>query len=519
VELELRHLRCLVALADAGNIRDAARALKISDVALGSQLGRIERTIGQPLFARTAGVLTPTARGREILDPARAALAELAELGREARRNGHVALRLAGPRFVVPALAARFAVARSEVPLTTRVTDGGTALDALRAGQADAAVTVHWPHTRWPFAGQGEVRLREIDRTPLQVLLPDTHEQAGAELVDLADLVREPWCVQDQPPLVEALIAECVRHGFEPDIRYKVDTEGAVVDLVASGRAVALVTDPAPVAPGAVARPYRNAGHSELVLVWREPAVPAEVAGSLVTAMEEWHAARTWAAPAAVGAGAPGSPARPLRIGSVTAVATIPVVPRLRTVHGVHAEISVGAQSDLVAAARSGALDLVVADDLAGRVAELPADWSRRTVAREERIAIACGAGHRLARRRVLLEWLAEETWTVRADSGEAELVRALGVLGGFEPRIASTFTDPRQVSAAVASGRLLRLAEPGEPEQGVVRRVVDHPGARRDMLLVWPPDGAADGLADRVAEELRLARAPYTSPYPDDWT
>ena len=519
MELELRHLRCLVALADAGDVQEAARALKVTERALLSQLGRIEQAVGRALFSRASGPLTPTARGREILDPARAALAELDELRREARRDREAVLRFAGPPSVVHPVAARFAAARPDVVLSLRAVEAPAAVDALRAGEADAVVTVRWPAGPWPFPDGGELRFREVDRTPLRVLLPDTHSRAGAPLVDLAALAGEPWCVRAEPGLVDSVIAECVRHGFEPDVRFSVDSDEALRDVVASGRAVALVADPAPDGAGAVARPYRNAARSGLVLAWCPADVPAEVAQDLVGAIEGWHASRTWAAPAAVAAGSPGSATRPLRIGSVTAGAVIPTVPRLRTVHGIHAEVVCGTQRDVLDAVRSGALDLAVCDDLAGRIAGPPDDWPCRTVGRDEPVLVALGAGHRLARRPVRPGDLADETWTVREDSGEAELVRALGDLGGFEPRIASAFTDPRRVAAAVASGRLVRLAEPGESEPGVVHRAVDHPAARRGLQLVWPPGGPGEALADRVAEELRLARTPYTAPYPQEWT
>jgi DNA-binding transcriptional LysR family regulator len=148
----------------------------------------------------------------------------------------------------------------------------------------------------------------------------------------------------------------------------------------------------------------------------------------------------------------------------------------------------------------------------------LPAGTDRRVIAGDEPVLVALGAGHPLAGEHVALEALADETWAVRARSGEAEALRALGAAGGFEPRIATTFSHSRQVAAAVASGRLVRLADGVEPEQGIVRAVVRHPAARRTVLLLWPAGGEAGGLADVVAEELRRARVPYVTPYPEEW-
>ncbi len=517
MELELRHLRRLVAIADAGDLAGAARALQVPEAALAAQLDRVEAQLGGPLFVRGAA-LAPTARGRDVLATARVVLVEMGDLVAESRAGRTTPVRLAGPGSVLAPVAARFAALRPSVPLTTRPSDARTAAELVRDGGADACAVLRWPAAGWPLDGAPGVRVEQVDKLPLLVLLADTHRLAGRDLVDLADLAGEAWCVLDGSSTTDAVVAECARHGFVPDVRYRMGGDDAVAEVVATGGAAALVTHAPSDRRGVVARPYRGAARSGLVLAWDADAVPPDVARHLVAAVEGWNAARDWAAPAEDRRRSPGSRSRPLRIGSDDERATVATVPRLRTVHGLHCRVEVGTQRHLLAALARGELDLVVRHRLAGDD-DLPPGVAQRVVSADEPVVVALGAAHPLAGGPVALEELAGETWAVRTASGEAEVLEALGAAGGFAPRIGTAFTHSRQVAAAVASGRMVRLADAAEPEQGVVRATVRHPAARRTVLLAWSTGGEAGHLADVVAEELRGARTPYVAPWPAEWS
>lgn len=120
--------------------------------------------------------------------------------------------------------------------------------------------------------------------------------------------------------------------------------------------------------------------------------------------------------------------------------------------------------------------------------------------------------GTHLAAQRLTPARVGGAAWAVRSASGEAEMLRALGAAAGFVPQIASTYSDLRQISAAMGSGRLIRLADPLEFEPALVLRAIEHPAARRSLFLLWRPDSEAEPVADLVAEELRAARVPYVT-------
>ncbi|MCY9783329.1 LysR family transcriptional regulator [Nocardiopsis sp. EMB25] len=89
--LELRHLRCLVAIVDTGGFSDAALELGVSQASVSRTLSSLERILGVRLLHRTSRVCTPTTAGVQVLVRARHLLAEADNLLREAT-SGHTRL-------------------------------------------------------------------------------------------------------------------------------------------------------------------------------------------------------------------------------------------------------------------------------------------------------------------------------------------------------------------------------------------------------------------------------------------
>ncbi|MGW7579151.1 LysR family transcriptional regulator [Streptomyces sp. NPDC054765] len=91
--MELRHLRCLVAIVDAGGFTDAAIDLGISQAAVSRTLSSLEDSLGVRLLHRTSRNVIPTTAGVQVLARARKVLAEADNLIREAT-TGHTRLRI-----------------------------------------------------------------------------------------------------------------------------------------------------------------------------------------------------------------------------------------------------------------------------------------------------------------------------------------------------------------------------------------------------------------------------------------
>lgn len=91
--MELRHLRCLVAIVDTGTFTDAAIELGVSQAAVSRTVLALEHALGVRLLHRTSRTCTPTTAGVQVLARARHLLAEVDDLVREAT-TGHTRLRL-----------------------------------------------------------------------------------------------------------------------------------------------------------------------------------------------------------------------------------------------------------------------------------------------------------------------------------------------------------------------------------------------------------------------------------------
>jgi DNA-binding transcriptional LysR family regulator len=93
MDLELRHLRCLVAIVDAGTFTDAAIELGISQAAVSRNLMALEQVLGVRLLHRTSRAITPTTAGVHALAQARQVLAAADNLVAQAT-TGHTRLRI-----------------------------------------------------------------------------------------------------------------------------------------------------------------------------------------------------------------------------------------------------------------------------------------------------------------------------------------------------------------------------------------------------------------------------------------
>jgi DNA-binding transcriptional LysR family regulator len=93
MDLELRHLRCLVAIVDSGTFTDAAIELGISQAAVSRNLMALEQVLGVRLLHRTSRTITPTTAGVHVLAHARQVLAAAGNLVAEAT-TGHTRLRI-----------------------------------------------------------------------------------------------------------------------------------------------------------------------------------------------------------------------------------------------------------------------------------------------------------------------------------------------------------------------------------------------------------------------------------------
>lgn len=84
MDVELRHLRCLVAVVDEGTFTDAARVLGVSQAAVSRTVAALERELGVRLLRRDARGARPTVAGHRVVGRARRLLADVRGLKEDA---------------------------------------------------------------------------------------------------------------------------------------------------------------------------------------------------------------------------------------------------------------------------------------------------------------------------------------------------------------------------------------------------------------------------------------------------
>jgi DNA-binding transcriptional LysR family regulator len=93
MDVDVRQLRCLVAIVDEGTFTDAAIALGVSQAAVSRTLSVLEKRLGVRLLRRTSRETSPTAIGVRVVAHARRVLTEVENLVREATSD-HAELRI-----------------------------------------------------------------------------------------------------------------------------------------------------------------------------------------------------------------------------------------------------------------------------------------------------------------------------------------------------------------------------------------------------------------------------------------
>ncbi|MFI2608540.1 LysR family transcriptional regulator [Kitasatospora sp. NPDC018619] len=285
MELELRHLRVLCAIADTGSVGRAAALLGASQPATSTQLRRIERHLGAQLFERTAAGVAPTGFGAEVLAAARELLARADRLGRRPGAPAGPApreLRLAATNApILPGLVARARHQRPGQRLTvTSVYRSSDIVELLERDGADAAVAVDYPgrELRHPPS----VAHRGIVTEPVFVALPAGHRLRHRAEVALADLAEEEWFLtpDDGAGWHPVFHGACASAGFAPATVHEfLGGRLELQEMVAAGLGVSLVQATTRPLAEVVVKPLAGTPiWVRQLLVWR----PAAVGGELV---------------------------------------------------------------------------------------------------------------------------------------------------------------------------------------------------------------------------------------------
>jgi DNA-binding transcriptional LysR family regulator len=295
MNLELRHLKVVCAIAETGSVTKAASQLGLAQPALTAQLQRIERTLGGPLFDRDRRGARPTALGELVLSRARVLLpamkglqdeaARLAAGGEDDTMSRYRIGAVGGP--VVAHLVHRLSAAQPEAQISTHASYYISELAGMvLAGKLDYA-QVGVCGDALPSAEYGLV-WQTIGMDAVCVLMPDDHPQAKNLSVDLAELADEQWVAgAGDGCFGDCFAAACARAGFAPRRVLESDVRNCV-DMVELGLAIGLCQPTFRPPAGLTSRPLRGAPlRWRLVLGWHPDSPASRSAPKLMDHAQE----------------------------------------------------------------------------------------------------------------------------------------------------------------------------------------------------------------------------------------
>lgn len=191
MDLEIRHLRLVAAVADHGTLTRAGDVLHLSQSALSHQLRDLEDRLGQRLFVRANRQMTTTPAGERLVQAARAVLTSLEE-ATLAVRTGHPAapipFRIATECCTcyhwLPAVLPRFRERFPRVELRLELPSPPHLLAALCDGRLDLAIMSSGVRDR-------RVVARPLFDDELLVAVHPNHRLADVAYVPVAELRNE----------------------------------------------------------------------------------------------------------------------------------------------------------------------------------------------------------------------------------------------------------------------------------------------------------------------------------------
>jgi len=242
-DLELRHLRYFVAVAEELHFGRAAERLHLSQPPLSQQIRRLEEILGYPLFARTSRSVKLTSAGEILLERARRTLRNVQRDVSEIRSVGEGEVGSLNVGFVgsamlttLPEIFRKYREAYPRVHLrlyesfTSEVVKGlenGT-LDAGILRDSDVLDTLH---------------VTPLFSEPYVAVLPATHQCAKQKSISPGMLRDEPFVYYPRSAGARAFekpLTLFEEHGFRPHIVQEASHWLSILRLVGAGLGVSV---------------------------------------------------------------------------------------------------------------------------------------------------------------------------------------------------------------------------------------------------------------------------------------
>ena len=244
-EIELRHLRYFIAVAEELHFGRAARRLHLSQPPLSQQIRRLEELLGYPLFVRTSRAVRLTSAGEVFLERAQRTLRKMDEDVEAMRCVGRGEAGTLGVGFIgsgmlttIPAMLGLYRARFPRVNLQLREMYTSGVIRSLREGSLD----VGFLRDGGPTEG---LEVETLFTEPFLAVLPAKHPLARRSklALDPAELADEPFVFFSPTAgnrAYEKPVSICEAAGFRPRVVQEAPQWLTIMRLVGAGLGVSI---------------------------------------------------------------------------------------------------------------------------------------------------------------------------------------------------------------------------------------------------------------------------------------
>ena len=242
-DIELRHLRYFVAVAEERHFGRAAARLHVAQPPLSQQIRKLEEMLGYPLFTRTSRSVSLTSAGEALLQRARRTLRnvqrdidETRSIGRGDVGSLHVGFIGSAMLSALPGIFRSYREAYPRVRLHLHESFTALVMEGLENGTLDAGILRDGD----PVEG---VDVTAILSEPFVAVLPATHHCAKQKSISPAVLRGEPFIYYPRSAGARAYekpLTLCEEHGFRPQIVQEASHWLSILRLIGAGLGVSI---------------------------------------------------------------------------------------------------------------------------------------------------------------------------------------------------------------------------------------------------------------------------------------
>jgi DNA-binding transcriptional LysR family regulator len=245
-DIELRHLRYFVAVAEELHFGRAAQRLHLAQPPLSQQIRKLEQMIGYPLFTRTSRSVSLTVAGEAFFESARRTLRnvqrdidETRSIGRGEVGSLHIGFVGSGMLTNLPAIFRTYSEAYPRVRLYLHESFTARVIEGLENGTLDAGILRDGD----PVTG---LEVTTILSEPFVAVLPVNHPRARQKSISPAALRHEPFVYYPRSAGTRAFekpLTIFEKHGFRPQIVQEASHWLTILRLVGAGLGVSVAPE------------------------------------------------------------------------------------------------------------------------------------------------------------------------------------------------------------------------------------------------------------------------------------